>query len=240
MYTLITGASSGIGAEIAVRLSAERAIVLCGRDKARLESVRMRCQHPERHRLMPCDLSHPDALDQAIDLALKATADAVDTFVHAAGTDTYLSAKNFDLSAAQEMMQVNLFSAMQITRVLLRKANHAALRNVLLVSSVAAVRGTKGKGIYTATKGALDAWTRALAAELAPLVRVNAILPGAVITPLTEALLNDAASKSAMEQAHPLGLGTPSDIAAAAAFLISDNARWITGQSLCVDGGYTL
>jgi NAD(P)-dependent dehydrogenase (short-subunit alcohol dehydrogenase family) len=94
--------------------------------------------------------------------------------------------------------------------------------------------------VYCASKGALDAYMRALAVELAPNVRVNSVLPGGVRTPMTESMFADAEWVERVQSQYPLGLGTEGDIADSVEFLLSDGARWVTGQQLVVDGGRTV
>jgi NAD(P)-dependent dehydrogenase (short-subunit alcohol dehydrogenase family) len=138
-------------------------------------------------------------------------------------------------------MDVNFMSALEILRLLVRrKTNGKHLRGVVFISSTASEFGARGFGAYCASKGALDAFMRAAAVELAPQVRVNSVLPGATRTAMTETMLSDAALRQRMEADYPLGLGEPGDIAAAVEFLLSDGARWITGQQLVVDGGRTV
>jgi NAD(P)-dependent dehydrogenase (short-subunit alcohol dehydrogenase family) len=114
------------------------------------------------------------------------------------------------------------------------------LRNIVFVSSTASKFGAKGFSLYCASKGALDSLMRALAVELAPGIRVNSVLPGGVRTEMTESMFNDPQLADRLSVNYPLGLGQPSDIALAIEFLLSDKARWITGQQLVVDGGRTV
>lgn len=94
--------------------------------------------------------------------------------------------------------------------------------------------------VYGSSKAALDGLMRGLAVELAPKVRVNSVLPGAILTDMTADILNDEAVVRRMEGAYPLGLGNAEDISNTVKFLLSDDARWITGQQFYVDGGRTV
>jgi NAD(P)-dependent dehydrogenase (short-subunit alcohol dehydrogenase family) len=128
-------------------------------------------------------------------------------------------------------------------------ARAAASRGVLnegaslvFMSSVAGLRGTAGMVGYSVTKAAVDGMVRSLACELAPRqVRVNSIAAGAVQTEMHERLSRTLGEQALgdYERRHLLGFGTPEDISAAALFLLSDGARWITGTTMSVDGGYT-
>ena len=93
---------------------------------------------------------------------------------------------------------------------------------------------------YGASKAALDGLMRSLAVELAPKVRVNSVLPGAVITEMTKSIFENEEVSQRMSAQYPLGIGLPNDIAEAVSFLVSDHARWITGQQLTVDGGRSI
>lgn len=148
MYTLITGTSSEIGRQTAIRLSESRRLVLRGRDIARLEETKSN-YHPHRF-------------------------------------------------------------------------------------------GARGFNLYCASKGVLDGFMRAHSVELAPNVRVNSVLPGAIRTSMTDTMMNDSNLKSRFAEQCPLGIGKTSDVVSAIEFFISDKARWITGQELIVDGGRTV
>lgn len=240
LYTLITGASSGIGKSIAVALSQNRHLVLHGRDLNRLDETRNLCANHDRHLLWPMDLAEPGQIQPALsELLLKQQA-AIDSFVHCAGVMKILPMRQMDLTLAQRIMNTNFHSAAEIIGLLLKRSvNHHQLRNIVLVSSIASKFGAKGFSLYCASKGALDSLMRALAVELAPGIRVNSVLPGGVRTAMTESMFNDPQLAARLSADYPLGLGQPSDIAAAVEFLISEKARWITGHQLVVDGGRT-
>lgn len=240
-HSLVTGASSGIGRATAIRLSATRRLVLHGRDLARLEETRQLCVNPDTHELWVQDLREPGNIENDLVDFLSSRRLRIENYVHCAGTWTIGPLRLLERTSAVEVMNVNFMSAVEISRLLVRrKVNDKALRNIVLVSSTASQFGAKGLGVYCASKGALDAYMRALAVELAPAVRVNSILPGAVRTSMTESIFADESLRERMEDSYPLGLGCESDIAGAAEFLLSDNARWITGQQLVVDGGRTI
>jgi NAD(P)-dependent dehydrogenase (short-subunit alcohol dehydrogenase family) len=100
--------------------------------------------------------------------------------------------------------------------------------------------GAIGYSVYGASKGAVNAMSLALAVELAPTVRVNAVLPGIVGTEMNTDHFKNTDFVASVKATHPLGLGQPEDVADAVAFLASEQARWITGQELVVDGGRTV
>jgi NAD(P)-dependent dehydrogenase (short-subunit alcohol dehydrogenase family) len=239
--TLITGASSGIGRETSIRLSASRKLILHGRDAARLEETRRLCNNSERHVFWNLDLREVDQIEDSLTKLLEQNQLAVESFVHCAGTLRLLPLRSVDRAMVREIMDVNFSSAVEIVRLLIRKKiNEKHLRGIVFVSSTASQFGARGFNLYCASKGALDAFMRALAVELAPGVRVNSVLPGAVHTAMTEGMLTDPETLKRLQTGYPLGLGEPSDIASAIVFLLSDAARWITGQQLVVDGGRTV
>ena len=241
LATLVTGSSSGLGMEIARRLSPTRRLVLAGRDAARLERTRLACARPDEHVVWPFDLADVAGIERSLTGVLAAADVRLEGFVHCAGMLKLMRMRTMELATAVETMNVNFMSAAEIVKVLLKKpVNQHQLRSVVFISSTASQFGAKGFNMYCASKGALDALMRALAVELAPAVRLNSVLPGAVKTEMTGAMFDDAALRHNIEKDYPLGIGEPSDIAAAVEFLLSENARWITGQQLVVDGGRTV
>jgi NAD(P)-dependent dehydrogenase (short-subunit alcohol dehydrogenase family) len=139
-----------------------------------------------------------------------------------------------------DLFAVNVFSAIEIVRVLRRKKpNQSALAEVVFISSAASLSGEKGNATYTAAKGALDSYMKSLAMELSPAGRANSVLPGMVEGGMSDFSRSDPSYGQVIRANYPLGLGRPPDISAAVAFLLSSQARWITGQQILVDGGYS-
>jgi NAD(P)-dependent dehydrogenase (short-subunit alcohol dehydrogenase family) len=239
--TLNTGASSGSGRRIAVQLSRSRRLILHGRDCARLLQTRDLCERPAEHLLWDFDLRDGDRIEGSLEPLLRDNQLAVEGFVHSAGTLKIQPLRLLDRGSAREIIDVNFMAALEILRLLVRqKINAKHLRGVVLISSTASRFGARGFSAYCASKGALDAFMRAAAVELAPRVRVNSVLPGATRSAMTEAMLSDNELRDRMEPDYPLGIGDPDDVAWAVEFLLSDKSRWITGQEFVVDGGRTV
>lgn len=239
--TLISGAASGMGRAIARQLSSSRRLLLLDKNGPGLEETKSGCAQPESHVLWQFDLSALDTLEQELAKVLGRAGCVVEAFVHCAGIVTILPAKSADHRAAKEIMTVNFLAAADITSALLKKrVNGPALRNVIFISSIWSKFGARGHSLYCASKGALDSYMKALAAELAPAVRVNSILPGAIKTPLATAAMADEQIAAKFKRDYLLGLGEPGDIANMVEFLLSERARWITGQQIVVDGGRTV
>lgn len=240
LFTLVTGASSGIGRSAAVQLSKERRLILHGRNLMRLKETCALCANPEWHLLWTFDLVDLQALSESLQSLLRESAAGIRAFVHAAGVATTVPMRTADLQGAQRTMDINCFSAYEIVRVLLqRKVNGRHLTDILFISSIWSRFGAKGHTAYCASKAAMDGLMRALAVELAPTIRVNSILPGAIRTPMSESTFADPAIVDKLNKDYPMGVGAPQDIAEAIAFVLSPQSRWLTGQELVFDGGRT-
>ncbi|HVU07776.1 MAG TPA: SDR family oxidoreductase [Verrucomicrobiae bacterium] len=240
-YTLITGASSGFGRSIAQRLAPSRRLILVGRNAERLELTRSKCEAPERHLLWARDLSRLEGIGDELAVLLETKEIIIDHFVHSAGVLSIQYARAVEMTSVKQLFNVNVFSAMEIIRPLTqKKVNHGALRSVTFISSIATRVGAAGYSIYGASKGAVNSLSLSLAVELAPAVRVNAVLPGIVGTEMNTEHFANPEFVDFVRKTHPLGLGQPEDVADAVEFLASNRARWITGQEIVVDGGRTV
>jgi len=240
-YTLITGASSGFGRSIAQKLAPTRKLILVGRNLETLEVARKSCAFPEQHLLWVRDLSQVNGLCEDLISLMAEKGIVIDHFIHSAGLIRIQYARAVEMGSVKQLFNVNVFSAMEIIQPLTQKrVNQGALRSITFISSIATRVGAIGYSVYGASKGAVNAMSLALAVELAPTVRVNAILPGIVGTEMNTDHFKNADFVASVKATHPLGLGQPEDVADAVAFLASEQARWITGQELVVDGGRTV
>jgi len=235
---LITGASAGIGRACAVAASKLGAqVVLVARRRDALDEA-LKMLDGSGHTAISYDLGD---IDNVEGLLKEATAGGVlSGFVHSAGMARAVPVQSMDTETLQTMMTLNFFSFMAIMKFLVRK-KYCAGGSVVAISSVAAQAGWQGVSAYSGTKGALSASVRSLAIELVPRgIRVNSIMPSHIKTEMYDSVvghLSDSHEAQVLAR-QPLGLGSVEDVANAAAFLLSDASRFITGIDLAVDGGY--
>jgi NAD(P)-dependent dehydrogenase (short-subunit alcohol dehydrogenase family) len=138
----------------------------------------------------------------------------------------------------QNDMEINFLGAVKVIKSVLKPLQQSGNGSIVLFSTVAVGQGMPFHSSIAAAKGAVEGFSRSLAAELAPKVRVNCIAPSLTDTPLAQKLLSTPQKEEASAQRHPLKrTGEPSDMAAVAKFLLGDKAGWITGQVIAVDGG---
>lgn len=237
---LVTGASSGMGASTAKLLSDTHRVILCGRDVDRLQRVLLECNGND-NLIWPFDLGETDKIEVSLGNFLKQNNLTVAGLAHCAGMIKYVPVKLFSSKEFENIFKVNVISAAIIVKTLCsRKYNSSKLESVVFISSNISNFGAKAHALYSASKAGLDGLMHSLAVELAPKVRVNSVLPGAVETKMTEHIFDNTDLISRMQMTYPMGLGTTKDIAHAIKFLLSDESRWITGQQLTVDGGRTI
>ena len=236
-YTLVTGASSGIGRAIAIELSKTDNLILHGRNRQKLEETVRLCTGGN-HVIWTYDLANVDSLQQDFEQFVITSNLHISKFVHCAGMVFLTAIKTIDLASYRRIMDTNATSAILLTSSLMkRKVAGATMKSIVFISSIASMQATRGKSLYGASKGILNSFARASAVELAPKVRINTVCPAAVHTEMADDVFNDPVAVAAMNHRHPLGTGLPSDVAGVVAFLLSDAARWITGSQVMVDGG---
>ena len=237
-YILVTGASSGIGRQIAIDLSKDGAnLILLGRDFDKLQETKSLCTTVAQVLLIAKDLIDEDAADfilNAIDVNLNG-------IVLNAGKTLLKPLSFINRQQIDELFAINVRSNMLIMQALLRKKRIEKGASIVVISSIATVKPSVGISIYNASKSALNGFAHSLALEVAAKkIRVNTILPGIVETNLlgrkrTEEELNSLLSE------YPLGrFGTPADISSLTCFLLSDQASWITGAQIPIDGGFSM
>lgn len=235
-FTLITGASSGMGAACAKQFSADRDLILASENIEALQEVLSGCSNKDRHLLWHCNFaSERERIADSLTKLLVDHEAVINEYVHFAGLTKLSPLKTTSIEAIDTVFNVNVLSIFEIMKALLKKTNQKALNKVVLISALVSRRGNPCNSIYAASKGAVNALTYTMALELAPQVRVNALLPGGIMTPMSVGLNPDYLAS--VERETPLGWGTPQDVIDYVEFLLSDKAKWITGQTIFVDGG---
>jgi NAD(P)-dependent dehydrogenase (short-subunit alcohol dehydrogenase family) len=236
-YAVVTGAAGGIGSAI-VREFLERGLVVHGLD-------RTPASMHERYFAHQVDLSDRAATDRALEQVLAALPGRCDVLVNNAGVSRLQSFGETPDQLLDELLEVNFIAAFRVTRALLPALKASSQPTIVNVASELALVGQPGFSAYCGTKGALLAWSRALAVELAADgIRVNAVCPGPIDTPMLQAEFATATAPLLARQEEvasvPLGrLGKPEDIAAVVALLASPEAAFVTGAAWSVDGGKT-
>jgi NAD(P)-dependent dehydrogenase (short-subunit alcohol dehydrogenase family) len=237
---LVTGAASGIGRAACALLSRlEARVAAVDVDEAGLASLPLpgeghtrRCFNLENVEQIPAWMAEW-ALEGGPFFGV----------VHAAGLSCVQPLRLLTPAAYRKVLLLNTEAALALARGFQKRAVSGATGgSIVFISSVMAIAGASGAAAYSLSKSALHGLARSLAIELAPAgIRINCVAPGFVKTPMFDrmAALWDAAQLSRVEADHPLGLGTPADVANSIAFLLADTGRWITGSVLTVDGGYT-
>lgn len=240
-YILVTGATSGIGKEVAIQLSKKEPIIFHGRSQEKLKEIESLLDSSRTHYSFEHDLESIDDLDSSLSEFLMDKGITVKSFVHCAGFMSLVPAKMNSIASIEKTFKVNLFSATQIIKSLMkRKVNKSGLKSIVFISSNISNFGAKAFSVYASSKGAVDSFMRSLALELAPNIRVNSVLPGALATEMTKDIFKDEERTAEIYKDYPLGAGSVTDIAHAVEFLIGEKSRWITGQQITVDGGKTI
>ncbi|WP_042372712.1 SDR family oxidoreductase [Streptacidiphilus neutrinimicus] len=237
---IVTGASRGIGFAAAQALVARGdRVVITGRDTGSLDEAVAALGGPAVA-LGVAGKSHDGAhRAETVERAMEAFG-RIDHLVNNVGTNPVFGQMvDLDLDAARKILDINVVSTLGWVQLVHRawQAEHGGA--IVNVSSVSALGPAPGIGMYGASKAALVQLTQQLAHELAPSVRVNAVAPAVVRTKFAEALF--AGHEEQVVKNYPLGrLGEPQDVGGTIAFLLSEQAAWITGQTIVLDGGLTL
>ncbi|MCC8424868.1 SDR family NAD(P)-dependent oxidoreductase [Mucilaginibacter sp. UR6-11] len=238
---LITGVTSGIGNALTKNLLNSGAIVFgIGRDAAKIDDLLT--GYPRQFVFLEADLSKEIDIEKNI-LDFIDNSGKFDGVVNCAGKEETLPITMYNQQKLKDIFNVNFNSPFEIIRILSKKkfSNNGA--SFILLASVMGGLGQPGKTAYCASKSALLGLVRAAALELASRsIRVNAISPGVVDTPMTQNLFNQISEgkKENIIAMHPLGIGKIEDIIPLILFLLSENSRWVTGQDMVIDGGYSI
>jgi 3-oxoacyl-[acyl-carrier protein] reductase len=239
MTALITGASGGIGSAIAAALAGQGArAALSGTREDALRAVADGL--PGDPVILPCNLADTEAVEALIPAAVEALGGKLDILVNNAGvTRDGLIMRMKDEDWA-DVIRINLEAAFRLCRAASRPMMKARHGRIITITSVVGATGNPGQANYAASKGGLTAMSKALAQELASRqITVNCVAPGFITSPMTNGLPD--AQKEALTARIPAGrLGEGDDIGAAVAYLASNEAAYVTGQTIHVNGGMAM
>ncbi|MBZ8118796.1 3-oxoacyl-[acyl-carrier-protein] reductase [Roseovarius sp. LXJ103] len=235
---LVTGASGGIGGAIATALHGAGATVgLSGTREAPLEALA--AQLGARAHVLPCNLSDAEAVE-ALPKAAIAAMGALDILVNNAGITRDQLFMRMSDEDWQSVLDVNLTSTMRLCRGVMRPMMKARWGRIINISSIVGATGNPGQANYAASKAGMVGMTKSIAYEVASRgITANAVAPGFIATPMTEALTEDQKAKI-NEQIPAARMGTPEEIAAAVLYLASAEAGYVTGSVLHVNGGMAM
>jgi NAD(P)-dependent dehydrogenase (short-subunit alcohol dehydrogenase family) len=235
---LVTGASSGIGSAMVKIFSHEDSrLIICGRSEQRLKEVHNQLKNPASHVVSTVDLKDEGSIVKFVE-----TLPSLDGIVFNAGMVKLAPLKFLKSQDVHELFQVNVLSSMILIQQLLKGKKINEGGSICFISSIASQNVTLGNSVYSATKGAVNSFTKSVALELAPRkIRVNAIMPGFIETNL----MNDQSVSAEQLEIHknnyPLGrFGQSKDVALLAQYLLSEASAFMTGSLLTLDGGYSL
>jgi 3-oxoacyl-[acyl-carrier protein] reductase len=236
---LVTGASGAIGGAIATVFHKQGAIVaLSGTKREALD--KLAAELGANAFVVPCNLSDKEAVEKLIPDAEAALGGEIDILVNNAGmTKDMLFARMSD-EDWQAVIDVNLTAAFRLSRAVLRGMMRRRAGRIISITSVVGVVGNPGQANYSASKAGLAAMSRSLAAEIGSRgITVNCVAPGFTASAMTD-VLNDKQKAAIMERVPAKRLGTPEEIAGAVVYLASDEAAYVTGQTLHVNGGMAM
>jgi 3-oxoacyl-[acyl-carrier protein] reductase len=236
---LVTGASGGIGGAIAKALHAQGArVVLSGTRAYALD--RLQAELGDRASTAPCNLSVAAEVEELMKKAEAAAGAPIDILVNNAGITRDNLLMRMKDEEWDQVIAVNLTAAFKLSRAALRNMMKKRWGRIVTITSIVGITGNPGQGNYAAAKAGLIGMTKALAAEIASRnITVNCVAPGFVTTAMTDALTQD--QKAAILARIPAGrLGDSKDVAAAVVYLASEEAQYVTGQTLHVNGGMAM
>lgn len=235
-HILVTGASSGMGKVFARMIAAEGAVVsLLARNEERLTQT-LNSLNGEGHKVFVCDLTDGEQIKK-----VATELNPIDGAVFCAGINDYVPLKFVSQSKIEPIFKTNFYSQVILTQSLVKKKQINKGASLVFISSLSSKLGVPGTLLYASSKAALDSAVRVMAAEMAPQgIRVNSICPGIVKTEMLSGTNISEEQFVEQEKEYPLGLGTPEDVGYAVLFHLSDGSRWLTGQSMIIDGGYSL
>lgn len=238
---IVTGASSGIGAQCAIDCSKMGAkVALIARNEERLKQTLSQMEG-EGHLVRPYDLTIYDGIKDLLN-SIVGEIGKVDGFIHAAGIEISKPLKLLSIDDYDSVFKTNALSAFEFIHQLSSIKNLNKGASIVMIASITGVIGRSSVSAYAASKGAMISACKSMALEFAKKqVRVNCISPGTILTPLMQNYLDGLEDEARLKriEGFPLGLGETTDISNACIYLLSDASKWVTGQNLVIDGGYT-
>ncbi|WP_395616643.1 SDR family NAD(P)-dependent oxidoreductase [Aquirufa sp.] len=239
---IVTGANSGIGLATCEKLLEKGNSVLgiC-RDISKADRLIKKFGNGSL-KMVPFDLTDLEHIEFQINNFTIAHG-KLDGLVHCAGIEETIPLTIYSSEKVEKIFKINVFTTIELLRIFSKKKYSNDNSSAVIFSSVMGVLGQVGKVGYCATKAALLGVVKASALELSKRkIRVNAILPGVVNTPMTQRLFSQIEQNNidSIIGMHPLGIGEVADIVPLVEYLLSDVSRWMTGQSLIIDGGYSI
>lgn len=238
---IVTGASSGIGAQCAIDCSKMGAkVVLVARNEERLKQT-LEQMEGDGHLIKSFDVNNLDQIKVFL-FSIIGEIGKVDGFVHAAGIEITKPIKLLTPEDYDIVYRTNALACFEFVHQLasIKTMNNGG--SIVMISSISGIIGRGSVAAYAASKGAMFSASRTMAIEFAKRnIRVNCISPGTVLTPMMQSVLDsmDDESRTKRVEGFLLGLGETTDISNACIYLLSDASKWVTGQNLIVDGGYT-
>lgn len=235
---LVTGATGGLGAEIARALHRQGAhVALSGTRKEKLEELAK--ELGDRAIILPCDLSNVESTQKLVS-EVEAALGGLDVLVNNAGlTQDGLMLRMSD-DQWSKVIEVNLNSAFRLSREAIKGMMKKRAGRIINITSIVGVTGNAGQANYAASKAGLIGLSKSLAAEVATRgITVNCIAPGFIESPMTD-VLNEKQRERILGEIPQGEIGSPLDIAAAVVYLASNEAKYMTGQTLHINGGMTM
>lgn len=241
MNILLTGATSGIGLETLKSLLANKnKVYAVARDFSKISNLLE--LHSDSLVPITFDLKETENIEKIFN-EINLVDEKLDAIIHCAGIEETIPLTLYSPAKIKNIYEVNVFAGIELLRHFTKKKYSNDGASAVFVSSVMGVLGQPGKIGYCSTKAAVLGMVKASALEFAKRkIRVNAVLPGVVNTPMTQNLFSQISAENVEEikAMHPLGIGEVSDVVPTIEFLISTNSRWITGQNIIIDGGYSI
>ena len=219
---LLIGGSTGIGYELSQKLKEDNNLFIATRDKEKFNDTNIKTKD--------LNLNHEFETDWL--------PDHIEGFVYLQGTINLRPFKGLKPSVFLEDFKINVMGCVEILQKVLPKIQAAENASIVMFSTVAVKVGMPFHSSVSSSKGAIEGLTRALAAEFAPKIRVNAIAPSILETPMSEKFLNSETKLDNAKNRHPLKeIGSADDVSEVVKFLLEDNSKWMTGQIISIDGG---